>query len=222
MRGYQPRRFSFNVKGGRCESCAGGGRIKEEMSFLPDVYIDCEVCRGLRFNEETLNITYRGNNIGQVLELTIEEGLNLFSKIPKIAGPLNLLMDMGLGYLRIGQPSNTLSGGEAQRIKLAYELCKMNLGRTLYILDEPTTGLHPADIEKLMHVLQQLVDLGNTIVIIEHNLEVIKEADHIIDLGPEGGDKGGAIVAQGPPQKIIHHADRSYTARFLQKYLLYN
>jgi excinuclease ABC subunit A len=219
MRGYQAGRFSFNTKGGRCEACAGQGRIKIEMSFLPDVYIDCEVCGCKRFNEETLNVTYRGKNIAEVLDLTIEEGLNLFLNIPKIAHSLKLLIDMGLGYLRIGQASNTLSGGEAQRIKLAYELTKKSHGKTLYILDEPTTGLHLADIEKLMGVLQQLVDLGNTILVIEHNLEVIKEADHIIDLGPEGGEGGGLVVAQGSPSDILEHEDVSHTAKFLKKYL---
>jgi excinuclease ABC subunit A len=219
MRGYKTGRFSFNVKGGRCEACAGQGRIKIEMSFLPDVYIDCEVCGCRRFNEETLSVTYRGKNIAEVLDLTIEEGLTLFLNIPQIARSLKLLRDMGLGYLRIGQASNTLSGGEAQRIKLAYELTKKSHGKTLYILDEPTTGLHLADTEKLMGVLQQLVDLGNTILVIEHNLEIIKEADHIIDLGPEGGEGGGRIVAHGFPRDILNNADVSYTALFLKRYL---
>lgn len=220
LRGYGPGRFSFNVKGGRCEACSGEGRIKEEMTFLPEVTIDCEVCEGRRFNEETLTISYKGKNIGQVLDLTIEEGQALFAQIPHLRHPLNMLMEMGLGYLKIGQPSNTLSGGEAQRIKLAYELCKANRGRTLYLLDEPTTGLHQADIEKLLRVLQKLVDLGNTVVVIEHNLEVIKEADYVIDLGPEGGDKGGTIVAEGTPFDLLAKTNRSYTAQFLAKYLI--
>jgi len=219
IRGFGPGRFSFNVKGGRCEACSGEGRVRVEMSFLPDVYVDCEVCSGQRFNEETLNITYRGKNIAQVLEMTIEEGAELFSNIPRIAHPLRLLTDLGLGYLQIGQPSNTLSGGEAQRIKLVSELSKTSQGRTLYILDEPTTGLHLADIEKLMQVLQRLVDLGNTVAVIEHNLEVIKEADYIIDLGPEGGSRGGSVVAKGSPEQILSFADNSHTARFLRKYL---
>ncbi|MGA1839479.1 MAG: excinuclease ABC subunit UvrA [bacterium] len=219
MRGYKAGRFSFNTKGGRCEACAGQGRIKVEMSFLPDVYIDCEVCGCKRFNEETLNVAYRGKNIAEVLDLTIEEGLSLFLNIPKISPSLKLLLDMGLGYLKIGQASNTLSGGEAQRIKLAYELTKKSHGKTLYILDEPTTGLHLADIKKLMGVLQKLVDLGNTILVIEHNLDVIKEADYIIDLGPEGGEGGGLVVAQGSPWDILQHAAVSHTAKFLKKYL---
>jgi excinuclease ABC subunit A len=219
MRGYGAGRFSFNVKGGRCEACAGEGKKKVEMTFLPDVYIDCEVCGGRRFNQETLTATYRDKNISEVLDLTVEEGLEFFSRVPRIARSLNVLVEIGLGYLKIGQPSNTLSGGEAQRIKLAYELCKETHGRTLYILDEPTTGLHLADIEKLRRVLQSLVDLGNTVVVIEHNLEVVKEADWIIDLGPEGGEKGGNIVAQGSPQDILAYRKESYTAQFLGKYL---
>ncbi len=219
MRGYKKGRFSFNVKGGRCEACKGQGKIRIEMSFLPEVYIDCEVCQGKRFNDETLSVTYKGKTIADLLAMTIEEGIEFFRIIPKIAKPFKLLMDMGLGYLRIGQPSNTLSGGEAQRIKLAYELNKVAHGKTLYILDEPTTGLHLFDIEKLMKVLQKLVDLGNTVMVIEHNLEVIKEADYIIDLGPEGGEKGGRIVTKGSPEDILSHQDISYTARFLSRYL---
>lgn len=218
-RGYRQGRFSFNIKGGRCEHCGGQGKIKVEMSFLPDVYIDCEVCRGQRFNEETLSVTYKRKNIAEVLGLTIEEGLNFFGKVPQIAHQLKLLFDMGLGYLAIGQPSNTLSGGEAQRIKLAYELCKRTRGKTLYILDEPTTGLHLADIVNLLSVLQRLVDMGNTVVIIEHNLEIIKEADYIVDLGPEGGEAGGTIVATGSPAEILTYEEESYTARFLKRYL---
>ena len=209
MRGYKLGRFSFNVKAGRCPGCEGQGRKRIEMSFLPDVYIDCEVCGGKRFNEETLAVVYKGKNIAEVLDLTVEEGLAIFSNVPQIARALKLLLDMGLGYLRIGQASNTLSGGEAQRIKLAYELTKTSHGRTLYILDEPTTGLHLADIEKLMTVLQQLVDLGNTVLIIEHNLEVVKEADYIIDLGPEGGEGGGRVVAAGSPSDILDQTEKS-------------
>jgi excinuclease ABC subunit A len=220
VRGYQAGRFSFNVNGGRCEHCAGQGRIKVAMTFLPDVYIDCEVCRGQRFNEETLNVTYKGKNIAEVLNLSIEEGLHLFGNVPRIARPLRILSDMGLGYLTLGQPSNTLSGGEAQRIKLAYELCKKGRGKTLYILDEPTTGLHLADIGNLIRVIQRLVDHGNTVIIIEHNMEVIKEADYIVDLGPGGGEHGGAIVATGSPAEILKSEKESYTAQFLKKYLM--
>ncbi|MGA1844933.1 MAG: excinuclease ABC subunit UvrA [bacterium] len=219
MRGYQGGRFSFNVKGGRCEACQGQGRIRVEMSFLPDVYVECEVCGGKRFNEETLGVTYRGRNIAEVLDLTIEEGLDFFSAVPQIAHPIKILNDMGLGYLHIGQASNTLSGGEAQRIKLASELTKKSHGKTLYILDEPTTGLHLADIKKLMGVLQRLVDLGNTTLIIEHNLEVIKEADYIIDLGPEGGAGGGRVVFEGSPNDLCAQDTISHTARFLKAYL---
>ncbi len=218
-RGYRAGRFSFNVRGGRCEHCAGQGKIKVEMSFLPDVYTNCEVCGGRRFNEETLAITYKGKTIAVVLDLTIDEGLNLFGKVPRIAHQLKLLSDLGLGYLTIGQPSNTLSGGEAQRIKLAYELCKKTRGRTLYILDEPTTGLHIADVVNLMRILHRLVDLGNTVAIIEHNMDIIKEADYIVDLGPEGGEDGGTIVATGSPAEILNYEKKSHTARFLRKYL---
>lgn len=217
-RGYKPGRFSFNVTGGRCENCAGQGRIKVEMSFLPDVYIKCELCNGKRFNQETLDIKYKGKNISEILDMTVDEAAEFFSAVPNIFRPLMILKEMGLGYLSIGQGSNTLSGGEAQRIKLASELCKVNQGKTLYILDEPTTGLHIADIEKLMNVLQKLVDLGNTIIVIEHNFEVIKEADFVVDLGPEGGEKGGYLVAAGNPYEIIKN-ENSYTGEFLRKYL---
>ncbi len=218
-RGYGPSRFSFNVKGGRCEECAGQGTLKVEMQFLPDVYVGCEGCLGRRYNEETLSVLYKGRTIHQVLEMTFEQGLDFFSAIPNIKRTLEQLVEMGLGYLTFGQPSPTLSGGEAQRVKLIAELSKPSRGKTLYILDEPTTGLHMADIAKLLKVLQKLVDRGNTVVVIEHNLEVIKEADYIIDLGPEGGAKGGYICAQGNPYEILKEQERSYTARFLSHYL---
>jgi len=219
-RGYRPKRFSFNVKGGRCEECAGQGKIKVQMQFLPDVYVDCEGCLGRRYNDDTISVTYKGKQIHQVLEMTFEEGMEFFSAIPKVRHILQLIVDMGLGYLTFGQSSPTLSGGEAQRVKLVTELCKPSKGRTFYILDEPTTGLHLADIESLLKVLQQLVDRGNTVVVIEHNLEVIKEADYIIDLGPEGGAEGGQIVALGTPWDIIEQRERSHTARFLGDYIL--
>ena len=219
MRGYQPGRFSFNVKGGRCEACAGQGTIKVEMSFLPDVYVHCEVCGGRRFNEDTLAITYKGKTIAQVLAMSMKEAADFFSAIPSVARPLHILTEMGLDYLSLGQPSPTLSGGEAQRIKLAYEFCRPTRGKTLYILDEPTTGLHGTDIEKLLTVIQGLVDQGNTVVIIEHNLDVIKAADYIIDLGPEGGDGGGQVVACGPPQELLKQVKTSYTARYLKEFL---
>jgi len=219
MRGYNPGRFSFNVKGGRCEACAGQGKKRIEMSFLPDVYVDCEVCGGTRFNDETLHINYKGKTITEVLNLTMKEAADFFSPIPAIARPLKIITEMGLDYLTLGQPSPTLSGGEAQRIKLAYEFSRSAQGKTLYILDEPTTGLHFADIEKLLSVLHGLVDKGNTVAIIEHNLDIIRAADYIIDLGPEGGDQGGYVVATGAPQEILKHTHTSYTARFLKKYL---
>jgi excinuclease ABC subunit A len=218
-RGYQPGRFSFNVKSGRCETCAGQGKIKMEMSFLPDVYVDCEVCGGKRYNEETLEVAYNGKHIADVLSMTIEEAAIFFHGVPKIARPLKLLDDIGMGYITLGQASNTLSGGEAQRIKLAYELAKESRGKTLYVLDEPTTGLHFADIEKLIRTLHLLVDKGNTVVTIEHNLDIVKEADYVIDLGPEGGAGGGQIVACGPPSELIRNAKHSYTAQCLKEYL---
>jgi excinuclease ABC subunit A len=217
-RGYSPSRFSFNVKGGRCETCLGQGRIKMEMSFLPDVSVECETCNGSRFNDETLAVTYNGRSIGDVLAMTMEEAADVFAAVPGLAQPMRLLTDIGLGYLTLGQGSNTLSGGEAQRIKLAYELGKESRGKTLYVLDEPTTGLHFADIEKLIDVLHRLVDRGNTIVTIEHNLDIVKEADWIIDLGPEGGSAGGEVVAMGPPTAILK-AKRSHTAKFLRAFL---
>jgi excinuclease ABC subunit A len=219
LRGYQPGRFSFNVKGGRCEVCAGQGEIKMEMSFLPDVYVTCEACGGKRYNEETLEVAYNGKNIADVLQMTIEEATTFFHGVPKIAGPLQLLTDIGMGYITLGQASNTLSGGEAQRIKLAYELAKESRGRTLYVLDEPTTGLHFADIEKLIRTLHRLVDKGNTVVTIEHNLDIVKEADYVIDLGPEGGTGGGRLVACGPPMELLKNSRNSYTVRWLREYL---
>ncbi len=218
LRGYQKGRFSFNVAGGRCEACQGDGVLKIEMHFLPDVYVPCEVCKGKRYNKETLEVKYKGKSISDILEMTVEEALEFFANIPKIKQKIQTLYDVGLGYIKLGQPSTTLSGGEAQRIKLATELSKRPTGKTLYILDEPTTGLHIADVHKLVDILQRLVDTGNTIVVIEHNLDLIKTADYIIDLGPEGGDNGGEIVATGTPEQIIKN-DKSYTGKFLKKYL---
>lgn len=218
MQGYTAGRFSFNVKGGRCEACQGDGILKIEMHFLPDIYVPCEVCGGKRYNRETLNVKYKGKNIYDVLEMTVEEGMYFFESIPKIHRKLKTLFDVGLGYIKIGQPATTLSGGEAQRVKLAAELSKRGTGRTIYILDEPTTGLHTADVHKLIEVLQRFVDAGNTVLVIEHNLDVIKTADYIIDLGPEGGDKGGTVVCTGTPEKIAACED-SYTGKFLKKLL---
>ena len=219
VRGFTASRFSFNVSGGRCEKCSGQGKIRMEMSFLPDVYVACDVCRGARFNEETRSVLLKGKTISQVLDMTVEEACDFFAAFPSTCRPLKLLQRMGLGYLTLGQQSPTLSGGEAQRIKIAYELSKTAQGRTLYILDEPTTGLHLADIDKLMDVLHDLVDPGNTMVIIEHNMEVIRQADYIIDLGPEGGGKGGSVVASGSPQEVVKQTGKSYTARFLKQYM---
>src|ERR1700736_2437557 len=218
VRGYDAGRFSFNVKGGRCENCEGGGLIKVEMHFLPDVYVECEVCRGRRYNRETLEITYKGKNIADVLDMTVDEAARFFRNIPAISDKLTALLDVGLGYLRLGQAGTTLSGGEAQRIKLATELAKKATGRTIYILDEPTTGLHFADIEKLLQVLMKLRDAGNTLLVIEHNLEMVKCADWIVDLGPEGGEQGGEIVASGPPEQIAA-ASGSYTGKYLRPLL---
>lgn len=218
MRGYKKGRFSFNVKGGRCEACSGDGIIKVEMHFLPDVYVPCEVCKGKRYNRETLEVKYKGRTIHDILEMTVEEGLTFFENIPRILKKIQTLNDVGLGYIRLGQPSNTLSGGEAQRIKLASELSKRSTGKTIYILDEPTTGLHFEDIKKLVIILQQLVDEGNTVLVIEHNMDVIKNADHIIDIGPEGGDGGGTIVATGSPEQIAQ-VKTSYTGQYLGRYL---
>jgi excinuclease ABC subunit A len=218
VRGYKPGRFSFNVKGGRCETCKGDGQIKIEMHFLPDVYVPCETCKGKRYNRETLEVRFKGKTIADVLEMSVEEALAFFSKIPKIRRRLQTLHDVGLDYMTLGQPATTLSGGEAQRVKLASELCKVSTGRTLYILDEPTTGLHFADIEKLLETLQRLVDGGNTMLVIEHNLDVIKQADYLVDLGPEGGEAGGEIVAVGTPEEVAQ-VPGSYTGRFLRPLL---
>ena len=202
IRGYKPGRFSFNVRGGRCEACKGDGTIKIEMHFLPDVYVPCETCHGRRYNKETLEVRFKGKSIADVLEMSVEEALEFFAKIPKIRRRLQTLHDVGLDYVKLGQPATTLSGGEAQRVKLASELSKVATGRTLYILDEPTTGLHFADIEKLLEVLQRLADAGNTVLVIEHNLDVIKQADWVVDLGPEGGEEGGELIAAGTPEEI--------------------
>ena len=214
VRGYLPGRFSFNVKGGRCEACAGDGTIKIEMHFLPDVYVPCEVCKGARYNRDTLDVTFKGKNIAEVLDLSIEEGLEFFANQPTIARHLQTLVDVGLGYVRLGQPAPTLSGGEAQRVKLSSELGKRSTGRTLYILDEPTTGLHFEDVRRLLGVLQRLVDVGNTVLVIEHNLDVVKSADWIIDLGPEGGNRGGAVIVEGTPE-LVAKTPESHTGRFL-------
>jgi len=213
-----PGRFSFNVKGGRCEACQGDGVIKVEMHFLPDVYVPCDVCRGKRYNRETLEIRYKGKNITEVLEMTVEDALEFFKNVPVVAKKLQTLTDVGLTYIRLGQNATTLSGGEAQRIKLARELSKRDTGSTLYILDEPTTGLHYHDIEQLLNVLHRLRDHGNTIAVIEHNLHVIKTADWVIDLGPEGGDKGGEIVASGTPEQVAQ-VKGSYTGHYLKSML---
>ena len=221
MRGYGPGRFSFNVKGGRCEACTGDGLLKIEMHFLPDLYVPCEVCKGKRYNKETLEVRYKGKSIADVLDMTVDEAVVFFENVPKIYRRLLTLQDVGLGYVKLGQSSTTLSGGESQRVKLATELSKRATGRTMYILDEPTTGLHIADVHRLIDVLQKLVDAGNTVVVIEHNLDVIKVADHIIDLGPEGGDGGGTIVCTGTPEEIVH-CEASYTGQYLAKYLKKN
>jgi len=218
IRGYKPGRFSFNVKGGRCEVCQGDGVIKIEMHFLPDVYVQCDQCKGKRYNRETLEVKWRDKSISDVLDMTVSEGTELFKAVPLIHEKLETLERVGLGYIKIGQRSTTLSGGEAQRIKLAKELSRKGTGRTIYILDEPTTGLHFHDIKKLLEVMQELVDNGNTMIVIEHNLDVIKTADHVIDLGPEGGDKGGYIVAKGTPEEVSK-VKESHTGIFLKKLL---
>ena len=217
-RGYKSGRFSFNVKGGRCEACEGDGVKKIEMHFLPDVYVKCDVCKGRRYNADTLEVKYKGKNIYEVLEMTVEEGVTFFDGFPKIRKRLQTLHDVGLGYIKIGQSSTTLSGGEAQRVKLATELSKRSTGKTIYILDEPTTGLHTADVANLIKVLQKLCEAGNTILVIEHNLDVIKTADYVIDLGYEGGDKGGQIIAVGTPEEIAE-TEGSYTGVYLKKIL---
>jgi excinuclease ABC subunit A len=218
VRGYKPGRFSFNVRGGRCETCKGDGQIKIEMHFLPDVYVPCETCKGARYNRETLEVRFKGKSIADVLEMSVEEALHFFAKIPKLRRRLQTLHDVGLDYIKLGQPATTLSGGEAQRVKLSAELSKVATGKTLYILDEPTTGLHFADIEKLLEVLQRLVDAGNTVLVIEHNLDVIKQADWIVDLGPEGGEAGGEIVATGTPEDVAE-VEESFTGAFLRHVL---
>ena len=217
-RGYKKGRFSFNVKGGRCEACSGDGILKIEMHFLPDVYVPCEVCHGKRYNRETLEVKYKGKSIYDVLNMTVEEALAFFDHVPSIKRKIQTLYDVGLSYIRLGQPSTELSGGEAQRIKLATELSKRSTGKTIYILDEPTTGLHFADVHKLIEILQRLAEGGNTVVVIEHNLDVIKTADYIIDIGPEGGDKGGTVIAQGTPEEVAANPV-SYTGQYVSKYL---
>ena len=217
-RGYGPGRFSFNVRGGRCEACQGDGLLKIEMHFLPDIYVPCEVCKGKRYNRETLEVRYKGKNIYEVLEMTVEEALPFFENLPRLYNKLQTLYEVGLSYVKLGQPSTTLSGGEAQRVKLATELAKRSTGKTIYILDEPTTGLHTDDVRKLLEVLQRLVDSGNTVVVIEHNLDVIKCADHLIDLGPEGGDGGGTIVCTGTPEEVAA-CRSSFTGQYLKKVL---
>lgn len=218
VRGYKKGRFSFNVKGGRCEACRGDGIIKIEMHFLPDVYVPCEVCHGKRYNRETLEVKYKDQNISDVLDMTVEDALHFFENIPKIKRKLQTIYDVGLGYITLGQPATTLSGGEAQRVKLASELHRRSTGRTLYILDEPTTGLHVDDIARLLKVLQRLVENGDTVLVIEHNLDVIKAADYLLDLGPEGGDKGGQIVAMGTPEEVAK-VKESYTGHYLKPIL---
>jgi excinuclease ABC subunit A len=218
LRGYGPGRFSFNVKGGRCEACEGDGLVKIEMHFLPDVYVPCEVCKGRRYNRETLEVRYKGRSIADVLDLTVADGLDFFEAQPRIVDRLELLNDVGLGYLHLGQSATTLSGGEAQRVKLATELAKRDTGRTLYILDEPTTGLHFEDVRLLLEVLHRLVEKGNSVLVIEHNLDVIKTSDWIIDLGPEGGTRGGRIVAEGTPEDVAR-VKGSHTGDFLRRML---
>ena len=218
MKGYSKGRFSFNVKGGRCEACGGDGIIKIEMNFLPDIYVPCEVCHGKRYNRETLEVKYKGKSIYDVLDMTVEDALDFFKHIPSIHRKIQTLYDVGLSYVKLGQPSTTLSGGEAQRIKLATELSKRSTGRTIYILDEPTTGLHFADVHKLIEILQRLTEGGNSVVVIEHNLDVIKTADYIIDMGPEGGDRGGTVVVQGTPEQVAK-CESSYTGYYMKKIL---
>ena len=217
-KGYKSGRFSFNIRGGRCEACEGDGVKKIEMHFLPDVYVTCDVCHGKRYNRDTLEVHFKGKNISDVLEMTVEEALVFFDGIPKIKNKLQTLYDVGLGYIRLGQSSTTLSGGEAQRVKLATELARRGTGQTLYILDEPTTGLHSDDVAKLIDILHRLCDAGNSLIVIEHNLDVIKTADYLLDLGPEGGDRGGEIVAKGTPEQVAQ-VEASYTGQYLRKLL---
>jgi excinuclease ABC subunit A len=218
MRGYKAGRFSFNVHGGRCEACQGQGQLRIEMQFLPDIYVPCDVCHGTRFNRETLQVKFKNQSIADILDMTVESGLELFTSFPAIKNKLQTLVDVGLGYIKIGQPGTTLSGGEAQRVKLARELSRRATGKTLYVLDEPSVGLHAADVHMLIEVLQRLVDAGNSVVIIEHNLDIIKVADYIIDLGPDGGEQGGRLIAAGTPEEISACTD-SYTGQFLNDYL---
>ena len=218
LRGYGPGRFSFNTKGGRCEACSGDGLIKIEMHFLPDIYVPCDVCKGKRYNRETLEVRYKGKNIADVLDMTVEEALDFFQNLPRIRDKIQTLYDVGLGYVKLGQSSTTLSGGEAQRVKLATELARRSTGATVYVLDEPTTGLHTADVQRLISILDRLTDAGNTVVVIEHNLDVIKVADHIIDLGPEGGDGGGTVVFAGTPEGCAE-CKESATGEYLKKVL---
>ena len=218
IRGYKPGRVSFNVHGGRCEACQGQGMLRIEMQFLPDIYVPCDVCHGTRFNRETLQVHFKGKSIAEVLDTTVEEGVELFAAFPNMVNKLGLLQEVGLGYVKIGQPATTLSGGEAQRVKLAKELSRRATGRTLYVLDEPSVGLHAADVHKLIEVIQRLVDAGNSVLIIEHNLDIIKVADWIIDLGPEGGDRGGLLVAEGLPEQIMQ-VKESYTGQFLKAHM---
>ncbi|HRY20227.1 MAG TPA: ATP-binding cassette domain-containing protein, partial [Flexilinea sp.] len=218
MRGYKAGRFSFNVHGGRCEACQGQGQLKIEMQFLPDVYVECDVCHGKRFNNETLQVKFKDKSIADILDMTVDDGIEFFSAFPIIQSKLSLLQDVGLGYIRIGQPGNTLSGGEAQRVKLSKELSKRMTGKTLYVLDEPSVGLHAADVHRLIDVLERLVEQGNSVIIIEHNMDIIKVADYIIDLGPEGGDRGGKVVTTGTPEEVAENK-KSYTGQFLKKVL---
>ena len=217
-RGYSKGRFSFNVKGGRCEACSGDGIVRIQMHFLPDVYVPCEVCHGKRYNRETLECQYKGKSISEVLDMTVEEALRFFDRVPQIRTKIQTLYDVGLGYVRLGQPSTELSGGEAQRIKLAAELSRRATGRTIYVLDEPTTGLHFEDVRKLVEILHRLVEGGNTVIVIEHNLDVVKNADYLIDMGPEGGERGGTVVACGTPEEVAEEP-QSYTGQFLKKIL---
>ena len=218
IRGYKPGRFSFNVKGGRCEACGGAGSVKVSMLFLPDIYVDCEVCGGTRYNHETLEVRFKGKSIADVLAMTVDEAVAFFGDIPRIASKLRLIQDAGLGYIRLGQSALTLSGGEAQRVKLSKELAKRFGGKTLYLLDEPTTGLFYTDVRKLLEIVHRIVDQGNTVVFIEHNLDVLLSADHIVDLGPEGGEGGGRVVAEGTPEKVAA-SKKGYTSKYLKSYM---